>query len=98
MNTTHDKQMERKICDSAVPVDTSLVTASSVSSWIPVIMVFAGRVRHVANTTIAFGPWGVNVFSDGPDVVSSRASGSIDHGAEDIAHRFVQSYKHKEEK
>jgi hypothetical protein len=98
MRTTHDKQMERKICDSAIPVNTSSVTLAHVSSWIPVKVIIAGWVRHIANATIACGPWGVNVFSDGPDIGTCRASGSIDQGAEDIAHCFVQSYNQKEEK
>ena len=92
MRTTHDKQIERQIGDSAIRVDTPMVTGANVSIWIPVGVAVTVWVLHIANATITCGIWGVNIFSDGPDIVASRASGFIDHGAEDIAQCFVQSY------
>jgi hypothetical protein len=94
MSTTHDKKIERKIGDSAVPVDTSIVIGASISSWIPVVVASTDRVVHIPEC-VTCSSWSKNVFSNLPNIVASRAHGSIDEGTKDIAHRLVESWRMK---
>jgi hypothetical protein len=97
MSTTHDKQIERKIGDSAVPVDTSTITAPGISSWIPVVVASTGRVVHIP-VCVTCSSWRENIFSNFPNIVARLARISVDDGTKDIAHRLVESWRKKRSK
>ena len=89
MSTTHDKQIERKIGDSAVPVDTSIVTGALISSWIPVVVASTCRVAHISEC-VTCSKGRVNIFSNFPNIFASLARVSIDEGTKDVAQRLVE--------
>jgi hypothetical protein len=97
MSTTHDKQIERKIGNPAVGVDTSIVIGASVSSWIPVVVASTFRVVHVTQG-VTCGSWRVNVFSNCPNVGASLTCVFIDEGTEDLAPRLAQGWRIKRSK
>ena len=89
MGTTHDKEIERKIGDSAVPVYTSIVTGASVSIWIPVIVTSTVRVVHIPEC-VTCGSRRVNIFSNFPNIFASLARVLIDEGTKDVAQSLVE--------
>jgi hypothetical protein len=86
---SHDEQIECKICNSAVGVDTSIVGGASESTWVPVIVASTRRVIHISKcVAVAIGC--VNVFSEFPNILSGRTHFSINKGAKDIGPCLVE--------
>jgi hypothetical protein len=92
MCSTHNKQIERKVGDSAVPVDTSIVRGTRVSIGIPVIVASTFRVVHIPES-VTFFSWRVNVFSNFPNIVASLARVSVDEGTKDVAQGLVERWR-----
>ena len=92
MSTAHDKQIERKIGDPAVGVDTSIVMSASISSWIPVVVASTCRVAHISECVTCLSRR-VNIFSNFPNIVASLAIVLIDEGTKDVAPRLVEGWR-----